>query len=501
MGEKLILFSDQTQFVLSSSADNLTPKTANILVATEFESSDSATPTGAGSSIYYLTQKGNFSGVREYITQSGVETRDAANITIHVPKLIPNDIFKIAISTNEDVLVLLGSSNTNKLYVNKWLYGAKSEKILNSWFTFTFSPGRIIRNIEFIGTDLFLVTEKLVKDGQNTEINLEKLIFEPDFKEPHSTFEYRLDRKLTQASPGVSLSYNSSTNQTTITCPYTFEEQMTAVAAPVAPNAVARYNSTTSNNTVTITYPNHGFITNDLVSVTFFSNPGNVEQHGGFGISDLVTITVVDANTFTFTTSTNGGNNTNNICTAQLIPFFADENGTLRNSVPGHIFDTFEHDLGTANLVAPGDLRHARFIIGESYEMHYRFAKQRLTESPTQGNELISGRLQIKHFYLKFENTGFMKVEVAPLDSSYDIDNTTGIENKLVQPSSTYEFSSFLGTTEKEKGALLKTGTFKVPVMARSNKVTIDVKNKTYLPTNLTSAEYEAFFYMRSNRR
>ena len=42
MGEKLILFSEQTQFVLSSSADNLTPKTANVLVATEFESSDAA---------------------------------------------------------------------------------------------------------------------------------------------------------------------------------------------------------------------------------------------------------------------------------------------------------------------------------------------------------------------------------------------------------------------------------------------------------------------------
>ena len=99
MGEKLILFSDQTQFVLSSSADNLTPKTANILVATEFESSDGATPVGAGSSIYYLTKKGNFSGVREYITQTGIEVRDAANITIHVPKLIPNDIYKIAVTT------------------------------------------------------------------------------------------------------------------------------------------------------------------------------------------------------------------------------------------------------------------------------------------------------------------------------------------------------------------------------------------------------------------
>ena len=42
MGEKLALFSEQTQFVLSSSADNLTPSTANVLVQTEFESNAAA---------------------------------------------------------------------------------------------------------------------------------------------------------------------------------------------------------------------------------------------------------------------------------------------------------------------------------------------------------------------------------------------------------------------------------------------------------------------------
>ena len=63
MGEQLILFSDQTQFVLTSSSDSLTPKTANVVVATEFESSDLAQPVGSGSSIYYLTNKGSFAVV------------------------------------------------------------------------------------------------------------------------------------------------------------------------------------------------------------------------------------------------------------------------------------------------------------------------------------------------------------------------------------------------------------------------------------------------------
>ena len=119
MGEQLILFSDQTQFVLSSSADNMTPKTANVLVATEFESSDAAQPVGSGSSIYFLTKKGTFAGIREYITQSDVTVKDATNTTIHVPRLIPSGIFKLAVSNNQDVLILLGTDNPNKLYINR----------------------------------------------------------------------------------------------------------------------------------------------------------------------------------------------------------------------------------------------------------------------------------------------------------------------------------------------------------------------------------------------
>ena len=307
------------------------------------------------------------------------------------------------------------------------MYGAKNEKILNAWFTYTFSTSRIIRNIEFIGTDLFLVTEDIVDSGVNTEINLEKLIYEPDFKEPLTDFQYRIDRIVTESDTGVSISYDSSANQTTITCPYRLDEQMTVVGREVAPNTGAKYSSTTSNNTITVTYPNHGFITGDLVSA-FLPGPNinnfaileteldkiigftsNAEDHGGLAISDFFNISVIDANTFTFTTDSNsdGGNNTNTMCVIKLEPFFIDKFGTIQTSEAGHIFDPLVHTLGTnTDIVIPGDLRHSRFIIGENYEMHYRFAKQRLTEN--SGNELISGRLQLKHFYLKFEDTGFM---------------------------------------------------------------------------------------------
>ena len=401
MGEQLILFSEQTQFVLTSSSDSLTPKSANVIVATEFESSDDAQPVGSGSSIYFLTKKGSFAGIREYITQ-GEEIRDAANITIHVPRLIPSNIFKMAVSNNQDVLVLLGTDNPNKLYINRWLYGGQGEKILNSWFTFTINSNRSFKNVDFIGTDLFAVVEEANK------VTLEKIPFETDFREANADFQFHLDHKVTEATTGVSVAYDSGTDVTTFTVPYRLRASM---------NVVGRY------------------------------------------LADGETSTFVD---------TQG--NTKTLKSGQVL--------TTSNSTDG----------STSTITASGDFRNSKFIIGEPYEMHYRFSSQRLTAgaSGQAGGEFISGRLQLHHFYIKFEDTGFFKVEVTP-------------ENR---DTSTHKFTGrLLGAASSAIGQInLETGTFRVPIMSRADRVNIDVKNDTFLPTQLSSAEYEAMFHMRSRR-
>jgi hypothetical protein len=400
--QELILFSDQTQFVLTSSTDNLTPRTANVVVATEFESDDDAQPIGAGSSIYYLSKRGSFANVREYVYQRDLVIRESSNITVHVPRLIPSNLFKFAVSTSADVLVCLGTDEPNKLYINRWLYGSQYQKILNSWSTFTINENRSIKNVDFIGSDLFLVIE----EANGT--TLEKIPFENDFTEANATFEYRLDHKVTEATTGVSVAYNSTTNVSTFTVPYRLRANM---------NVVGRYLGSDETST------------------------------------------------------------------------FVNQQGTTLTLKPGQIISTTNTTNGsTSTITATGDYRNSKFIIGEPYEMHYRFSQQRLIEGQGGGNsgEIISGRLQLHHFYIKFEDTGFFKVEVTP-------------ENR---DTSTHKFTGrFLGAASSTIGSInLESGSFKVPVMSRADRVNIDIKNDTFLPTTLASAEYEAMFHMRSRR-
>ena len=400
MGEKLILFSEQTQFVLESSADNLTPATANVLVQTEFESNAAAQPVGSGSSIYFLTKKGSFAGIREYIIAGNQQIQDAANTTIHVPRLIPSGIFKMAVSNNQDILVLLGTDNPNKLYVNRWLYGEGFSKALNAWFTYTFNSNRSILNIDFIGTDLIMVV------AEANGVTIEKIPFETSFREPNAKFEYHLDHKVTEATTGVSVSYDSTNNLSTFTVPYRLRANM---------NIVGRY------------------LANGETS-TFVDAQGNTK-------------TLVSGQALTTTNGTDGT---------------------------------------TSTITAAGDFRNSKFIIGEPYEMHYRFSQQRLTQGGGGATELISGRLQIHHFYIKYEDSGFFQVEVTP-------------ENR---DTSTHKFTGrLLGAASASIGLInLDTGTFKVPIMSKSDRVNIDIKNNTFLPTLLASAEYEGVFHMRSRR-
>jgi hypothetical protein len=400
MGEKLILFSEQTQFVLSSSADNLTPSTANVLVQTEFESNAAAQPVGSGSSIYFLTKKGSFAGIREYIIAGNQQIQDAANTTIHVPRLIPSGIFKMAVSNNQDILVLLGTENPNKLYVNRWLYGEGFSKALNAWFTYTLNSNRSILNIDFIGTDLIMVVEEA------NGVTLEKIPFETNFREPNADFEYHLDHKVTEATTGVSVSYSSGTGLSTFTVPYRLRANM---------NIVGRY------------------LANGETS-TFVDAQGNTK-------------TLTSGQALTTTNTTNGS---------------------------------------TSTITATGDFRNSKFIIGEPYEMHYRFSQQRLTQGGGGATELISGRLQIHHFYIKYEDSGFFQVEVTPENRDTSLHKFTG---------------RLLGAASAAIGEInLDTGTFKVPIMSKSDRVDIDVKNNTFLPTLLASAEYEGVFHMRSRR-
>lgn len=256
--EQLLLFSDQTQFVLSGGA-TLTAENISINVTTEFETDKTIKPVGAGSNVYFGFNKGNFTGVRELFIASDTDTKQADDITANVPKYIPANVFKLASATNENIIVALSSDEDNALYVYQY-YVSQNRRLQSAWSKYTFGTASTdkLLNVDFIENELFLINER--SDG----VYLEKINISPALTDTGETYLTHLDRKLDNTQ--ITESYNAGTNQTTITLPYQIKNTMRVVGKSGSTNKAGQEIATVSQTVGGTTI----VVTGDITAQNFF---------------------------------------------------------------------------------------------------------------------------------------------------------------------------------------------------------------------------------------
>ena len=209
--EELLLFSDQTQFVMAG-ANILTPQNVIINATTEFESTLNAKPVSAGRNVFFAFNKGDFTGFREYFVDADSDTNDADDITAAVPNLYQRMFLNLQLQQTKTFLAVLSSDEQNALYCYQW-YIANNQKLQSAWHKFTYgaAANTTILNCDFIETDLFLLVQRT--DG----VFIVKQQLSPAVTDTDATYLTHLDMKVNEATTGLSKSYNSGTNQTTIT--------------------------------------------------------------------------------------------------------------------------------------------------------------------------------------------------------------------------------------------------------------------------------------------
>jgi len=256
--EELLLFSDQTQFVLSGGA-TLTSENISINVTTEFETDKTIKPVGAGSNVYFGFNKGNFTGIRELFIASDTDTKQADDITANVPKYIPANVFKLASATNENIIVALSSDEDNALYVYQY-YVSQNRRLQSAWSKYTFGTTSTdtILNVDFIENELFIINER--SDG----VYLEKINVSPALTDTGESYLTHLDRKLNNTQ--ITESYNSGTNQTTITLPYQIKNTMKVVGRSGASNKAGQEIATVSQTVGGTTI----VVSGDITAQNFF---------------------------------------------------------------------------------------------------------------------------------------------------------------------------------------------------------------------------------------
>lgn len=250
----LLLFSDQSQFVLEHDTV-LSNATVSVKPVTEFEASMKAAPVSSGKTVFFATDKGEWGGVREYITlPDNSDQNDASDITAHVPRYVRGNVSRLECSTNEDMLLVLSDQKRTSLWFYKYFWNG-SEKIQSAWSRWDMC-GEVL-SAAILNTGIYLIMQ--YGDG----IYLEKMDITPGYKDEGETFEYCLDRKLTERD--VTLGAYDVINKTTaITLPYDIPAGYTPVVVTRtggqdAPGNLLRRVRVTGPRTLTVEGPDaHG---------------------------------------------------------------------------------------------------------------------------------------------------------------------------------------------------------------------------------------------------
>lgn len=225
--EGLIFFSDKNQFKLEHQ-EVFSGKTSAILPLTNFECSPYCRPAATGKTVYFIVNKENHSGVREFFVDFKTATHDAADVTGHVPNYVPANVTKLAAATNVDFVIALSSDDPTALYVYKYLWEGQN-KLQSAWSRWTFT-GEVL-DMEFAESTLYLVMQ--YSDG----VYLEKMNLESGVVDTGETITFYMDRRVTEVGMTTTFDGNSST----LTFPYPILDPfiVTRTGANTRPGEVA----------------------------------------------------------------------------------------------------------------------------------------------------------------------------------------------------------------------------------------------------------------------
>jgi hypothetical protein len=451
--EKLIVFSDETQFVIKGN-ELLTPKTINVTPTTEYTALAGVEPLTQGNFIYFPFPRNSYNGVNEYAIDLNTDTFRGEEITGQVPKYIPANIKQLVGSPTEDIIVATtsNSSGTTDLYVYKYFWRG-NERVQSAWSRFTFQDD--IVNAFFIESDLYLVTE----DGTNT--HLEKMSLESGLVDTGESYAIHLDKR--RAVSGLSPSYDPGTDKTTIDAGY-----------PIGPVFDFSNGGVGTGATANVTYNSSGTITAVTVNA------------GGSGYTDNTGYALI----------LTGGNPT----TAATITFDvsggAVSNFTITDGGLGYSIAEVWSQGGTKatrdassfgnTIVVNGD-HSTNAYVGIPYTSSVTLTRPTVKQSADGNGRSVSGYSHqiVRNGSIEYANTGHFKVSVATkFRSSYE-----HIFN-----------ANILGANTLLGQLVLQDGTFQFPVYANVNDITVTITSESALPIQLLATEFESTVASRSRR-
>ena len=163
--DKLLLFSDRLQYAVTS-AGPLTPRTINVQPSTSFQCSPMAKPVPVGQNVFFTGERSGYAQVREYFVQTNSTQSTADDTTAHCPAYVAGDVYRLAASETESILLALSDRDPSAIFVYKYLWDGDT-KVQNSWSRWSVKGGTVL-SLSFIGSKVYAAVQRA--DGVYQEV-------------------------------------------------------------------------------------------------------------------------------------------------------------------------------------------------------------------------------------------------------------------------------------------------------------------------------------------
>lgn len=193
----LLLFSENGQFLLNvGDADVLSPETVSITNISSYDSKTDVAPLRAGDTILFMTERDKKTGVREYFYNARGSETSSANITNHVPFLLPRGIRYTAVSSTESIVLFIDPSSS-LVFVYQYLWSG-DQKVVSAWGKWSFNSA-VVRYGTVFKDYLYLILDR------GTETFLERMPLSNAFINDPLKGEVCLDQRIDKQSTTVAL--------------------------------------------------------------------------------------------------------------------------------------------------------------------------------------------------------------------------------------------------------------------------------------------------------
>jgi len=237
----LLMFSASQQFLLKTDEAQLTPETAIVSYLSSYAFNEKTQPFNMGTTAGWLNSTAKRTRFHE---MAGIQRNGEPQVleqTKIISKLFPDDITLVAEST-ENSMVLFGSLNKNEVWGYKY-YTQGEQRIQSAWFRWEL-PGTVTFHCTM--DDVYYAVLKNGSVYTLQSFDIKKATDTLTVGTAPEEYLIHLDTK-TEISSG-SLTYNATTNKTSMTKPTGYDNAgQLAVFCKTAGNNVGRFSKATVN--------------------------------------------------------------------------------------------------------------------------------------------------------------------------------------------------------------------------------------------------------------